>query len=130
MPCTNLTGNAGLFLHRRKAELLDPLRKVSDSLNSLSEGIILNLDKTCIPQVHLYIDPREKVTARYQVLSAFHKLIVSLMYCLWPNLPVRLLLLAHLSIKERGHDIWKPEAGWDAVTKSPKGLGLAHCYTV
>ncbi|VAH68383.1 unnamed protein product [Triticum turgidum subsp. durum] len=35
----------GLFLHRRKAELLDPLRKA-----------------------HMYIDPREKVTARYQLI--------------------------------------------------------------
>ncbi|AQK98330.1 BTB/POZ domain-containing protein [Zea mays] len=35
----------GLFLHRRKAELLDPLRKA-----------------------HLYVDPREKVTARYQLI--------------------------------------------------------------
>jgi hypothetical protein len=32
MPRNYLTGNAGLFLHRRKAELLDPLRKVSDLL--------------------------------------------------------------------------------------------------
>ncbi|KAL6616656.1 hypothetical protein ACP70R_038926 [Stipagrostis hirtigluma subsp. patula] len=35
----------GLFLHRRKAELLDPLRKA-----------------------HMYVDPREKVTARYQLI--------------------------------------------------------------
>ncbi|TKW18693.1 hypothetical protein SEVIR_5G447900v4 [Setaria viridis] len=35
----------GLFLHRRKAEFLDPLRKV-----------------------HMYVDPREKVTARYQLI--------------------------------------------------------------
>jgi hypothetical protein len=35
MSCTNLIGNAGLFLHRRKAELLDPLRKVGNLLNSL-----------------------------------------------------------------------------------------------
>ncbi|CAO2167629.1 unnamed protein product [Urochloa humidicola] len=35
----------GLFLHRRKAEFLDPLRKA-----------------------HMYVDPREKVTARYQLI--------------------------------------------------------------
>ncbi|KAL6840452.1 hypothetical protein ACP4OV_030262 [Aristida adscensionis] len=35
----------GLFLHRRKAEWLDPLRKA-----------------------HMYVDPREKVTARYQLI--------------------------------------------------------------
>ncbi|XP_059632733.1 uncharacterized protein LOC132275289 [Cornus florida] len=35
----------GLFLHRRKAEILDPLRKV-----------------------HMYVDSREKVTARYQLI--------------------------------------------------------------
>ncbi|PIM97602.1 hypothetical protein CDL12_29929 [Handroanthus impetiginosus] len=35
----------GLFLHRRKAEISDPLRKV-----------------------HMYIDSREKVTARYQLI--------------------------------------------------------------
>ncbi|TVU34653.1 hypothetical protein EJB05_16496 [Eragrostis curvula] len=35
----------GLFLHRRKAELLDPLRKAQ-----------------------MYVDPREKVTARYQLI--------------------------------------------------------------
>lgn len=35
----------GLFLHRRKAELLEPLRKA-----------------------HMYVDPREKVTARYQLI--------------------------------------------------------------
>ncbi|XP_052190267.1 uncharacterized protein LOC127799976 isoform X2 [Diospyros lotus] len=35
----------GLFLHRRKAELTDPIRKV-----------------------HMYIDSREKVTARYQLI--------------------------------------------------------------
>ncbi|PKA62247.1 BTB/POZ domain-containing protein [Apostasia shenzhenica] len=35
----------GLFLHRRKAELTDPLRKV-----------------------HMYVDSREKVTARYQLI--------------------------------------------------------------
>ena len=38
MSCTTLTGNAGLFLHRRKAEFLDPLRKVSNLLNSLVSG--------------------------------------------------------------------------------------------
>jgi len=79
MPCTNLTGNAGLFLHRRKAELLDPLRKVSDLLNSLVREDYVQLsdnNETCIHQANLYIDPREKVTARYQVLSAFHLLIV------------------------------------------------------
>lgn len=38
MPFTHLTVNAGLFLHRRKAEFLDPLRKVSDLLNSLVNG--------------------------------------------------------------------------------------------
>jgi hypothetical protein len=93
---------------------------------------MLNLsdNQNCIPQAHLYVDPREKVTARYQVLSALHLRIVSLRYCVWPNLPICLLLSAHLSIKERGHDIWKPEAGWDAATKSAEGLGLAHCYTI
>ncbi|CAO2196343.1 unnamed protein product [Urochloa humidicola] len=35
----------GLFLHRRKAEFLDPLKKA-----------------------HMYVDPREKVTARYQLI--------------------------------------------------------------
>ncbi|KAL7144461.1 hypothetical protein ABFS83_07G013500 [Erythranthe nasuta] len=35
----------GLFLHRRKAEIYDPLRKV-----------------------HMYVDSREKVTARYQLI--------------------------------------------------------------
>uniref|UniRef100_A0A1J3K5V1 Germ cell-less protein-like 1 n=1 Tax=Noccaea caerulescens TaxID=107243 RepID=A0A1J3K5V1_NOCCA len=35
----------GLFLHRRKAEIVDSLRKV-----------------------HVYIDPRDKVTARYQLI--------------------------------------------------------------
>ncbi|KAH6808703.1 BTB/POZ domain-containing protein [Perilla frutescens var. frutescens] len=35
----------GLFLHRRKAEISDPLRKV-----------------------HMYVDSREKVTARYQLI--------------------------------------------------------------
>ncbi|KAL6989949.1 hypothetical protein U1Q18_015702 [Sarracenia purpurea var. burkii] len=35
----------GLFLHRRKAEITDPLRKV-----------------------HMYVDSREKVTARYQLI--------------------------------------------------------------
>ncbi|XP_019706535.1 uncharacterized protein [Elaeis guineensis] len=35
----------GLFLHRRKAEVTDPLRKV-----------------------HMYVDSREKVTARYQLI--------------------------------------------------------------
>lgn len=35
----------GLFLHRRKAEIIDPLRKV-----------------------HMYVDTREKVTARYQLI--------------------------------------------------------------
>lgn len=35
----------GLFLHRRKAETIDPLRKV-----------------------HMYVDSREKVTARYQLI--------------------------------------------------------------
>ncbi|KAH0469483.1 hypothetical protein IEQ34_001041 [Dendrobium chrysotoxum] len=35
----------GLFLHRRKAEVADSLRKV-----------------------HMYVDPREKVTARYQLI--------------------------------------------------------------
>lgn len=35
----------GLFLHRRKAEIMDPLRKV-----------------------HMYVDSREKVTARYQLI--------------------------------------------------------------
>lgn len=35
----------GLFLHRRKAEVADSLRKV-----------------------HIYVDPREKVTARYQLI--------------------------------------------------------------
>ncbi|XP_042054991.1 uncharacterized protein LOC121799631 isoform X5 [Salvia splendens] len=35
----------GLFLHRRKAEINDPVRKV-----------------------HMYVDSREKVTARYQLI--------------------------------------------------------------
>ncbi|XP_020685850.1 uncharacterized protein LOC110102044 [Dendrobium catenatum] len=35
----------GLFLHRRKAEVADSLRKV-----------------------HMYVDPRKKVTARYQLI--------------------------------------------------------------
>ncbi|GMH20048.1 hypothetical protein Nepgr_021889 [Nepenthes gracilis] len=35
----------GLFIHRRKAEIIDPLRKV-----------------------HMYMDSREKVTARYQLI--------------------------------------------------------------
>ncbi|KAL0348667.1 UNVERIFIED_CONTAM: hypothetical protein Sangu_1094500 [Sesamum angustifolium] len=37
----------GLFLHRRKAEISDPLRKL-----------------------HMYVDSREKVTARYQMQSS------------------------------------------------------------
>ena len=62
--------------------------------------------------------------------AAFFFSFVAEVLWIWPNLPICLLLLAHLPIKERGHDIRKPEAGWDAATKSPKGLGLAHCYTV
>ncbi|KVH91584.1 hypothetical protein Ccrd_006402 [Cynara cardunculus var. scolymus] len=44
--CIILFGISGLFLHRRKAEIPESLRKV-----------------------HMYVDAREKVTARYQVKS-------------------------------------------------------------
>jgi len=51
-------------------------------------------NKTCIPQANLYVDPREKVTARYQVLSVFYLLIVSLRYRVWLNLPILFTVLS------------------------------------
>ncbi|KAL6193756.1 hypothetical protein ACLB2K_034840 [Fragaria x ananassa] len=43
----------GLFIHRRKAEITDPYRKVFNGVPK---------------QVQMYVDSREKVTARYQLI--------------------------------------------------------------
>ena len=132
MSCTTLTGNAGLFLHRRKAEFLDPLRKVSNLLNSLVSGYYGSLNWSTVflrLTCTLTLGKKLLLGIRYYPLFICSSFVAEVLW-IWPNLPICLLLVAHMSIKERGHDIRKPEAGWDAATKSPKGLGLAHCYTV
>ncbi|KAI8003185.1 Kelch-like protein 3 [Camellia lanceoleosa] len=69
----------GLFLHRRKAEITDPLRKV-----------------------HMYVDSREKVTLAVSV---------------------------DLSIKKRGHGVWKLETDGNSLPKAP-GMGLALSFVI
>lgn len=62
----------GLFLHRRKAEMTDSLRKV-----------------------HMYVDSREKVTARYQLIC-----------------PSKREVMVFGSIKQRGTLLPKAPKGW------------------
>ncbi|XP_010440241.1 PREDICTED: uncharacterized protein LOC104723558 [Camelina sativa] len=62
----------GLFLHRRKAEILDSVRKV-----------------------HVYIDPRDKVTARYQLIC-----------------PSKREVMLFGSFKQRGTLLPKAPKGW------------------
>ncbi|KFK44980.1 hypothetical protein AALP_AA1G328500 [Arabis alpina] len=62
----------GLFLHRRKAEIVDSLRKV-----------------------HVYIDPRDKVTARYQLIC-----------------PSKREVMLFGSFKQRGTLLPKAPKGW------------------
>ncbi|CAD5328054.1 unnamed protein product [Arabidopsis thaliana] len=62
----------GLFLHRRKAEIVDSVRKV-----------------------HVYIDPRDKVTARYQLIC-----------------PSKREVMLFGSFKQRGTLLPKAPKGW------------------
>ncbi|KAL1806673.1 hypothetical protein ACET3Z_029741 [Daucus carota] len=62
----------GLFLHRRKAEINDPLKKV-----------------------HMYVDTREKVTARYQLIC-----------------PSKREVMVFGSLKQRGTLLPKAPKGW------------------
>ncbi|KAM7278217.1 hypothetical protein ACFE04_005351 [Oxalis oulophora] len=62
----------GLFLHRRKAEITDPIRKV-----------------------HMYVDTREKVTARYQLIC-----------------PSKREVMVLGSVKQRGTLLPKAPKGW------------------
>ncbi|KAH0935052.1 hypothetical protein HID58_012169 [Brassica napus] len=69
----------GLFLHRRKAEILDSLRKV-----------------------HVYIDPRDKVTARYQLVC-----------------PSKREVMLFGDFKQRGTLLPKAPKGWGWRTALP-----------
>ncbi|CAN7080994.1 unnamed protein product [Brassica oleracea var. botrytis] len=69
----------GLFLHRRKAEIVDSLRKV-----------------------HVYIDPRDKVTARYQLVC-----------------PSKREVMLFGDFKQRGTLLPKAPKGWGWRTALP-----------
>ena len=110
MSCTTLTGNAGLFLHRRKAEFLDPLRKVSNLLNSLVSGYYGSLNWSTVflrLTCTLTLGKKLLLGIRYYPLFIYLSFAAEVLW-IWPNLPICLLLVAHLSIKERGYDIRKP----------------------
>lgn len=80
-------------------------------------------------QVHMYVDSREKVTARYQVNQN------SYIYTQTLRVPVVILLflcllLVDMPIKERSHGVWELQTEGHSFTKGSKGMGLAHSFVV
>ena len=82
----------------------------------------------------MYVDSREKVTARYQASLTFTILftgrvvrgtcrIVLLSY-------FRLHVIVDLPIEKRVHGDWELQTDWNSFTKSTQGMGLAYRFVV
>ena len=90
-------------------------------------------------QVQMYVDSREKVTARYQVISQIDQIVVSLYLFLlsqdlvyWFHASFAFITYnaANMSIKEGSHGVWKLQANRHSFTESSQGLGLANSSVI
>lgn len=83
----------------------------------------------------MYVDSREKVTARYQVIDMFKKnkkelLVHSPSYFDNNNRMPSFFFPANLSIKARSHGVRKLQTEGHTFTESSQGLGMEDSFVV